>query len=91
MAFAHSFPIDGAKPQDDDVSINTAALSLLKSPSRPSHTLRQANRSWLEIPCRRAVADASREAEKLSSTIRSFSAADHRRRALWAAFVDSGV
>src|SRR5882757_8469536 len=51
------------------------------SPSRPSrYALRQANRSWLEIPCRRAVADASRGAEKLSSTIRSFSAADHRRR-----------
>jgi hypothetical protein len=51
------------------------------SPSRPSrYALRQANRSWLEIPCRRAVADASRRAEKLSSTIRSFSAADHRRR-----------
>jgi len=30
------------------------------SPSRPSrYALRQANRSWLEIPCRRAVADAS--------------------------------
>ena len=28
----------------------------------------------------RAVADASRGPEKLSSTIRSFSAADHRRR-----------
>src|SRR5438477_6862905 len=41
---------------------------------------RQAKSSWLEIPCRRAVADASRGAEKLSSTIRSFSAADHRRR-----------
>ena len=39
-----------------------------------------ANSSWLEIPCRRAVADDSRGAEKLSSTIRSFSAADHRRR-----------
>ena len=38
------------------------------------------DRSWLEIPCRRAVADASRGAEKLSSTIRSFSAADQRRR-----------
>src|SRR4051812_26340437 len=51
------------------------------SPSRPSrYALRQANRSWLEIPCRRAVADASRGAEILSSTIRSFSAADHRRR-----------
>src|SRR3954452_5519866 len=51
------------------------------SPSCPSrYALRQANRSWLEIPCRRAVADASRGAEKLSSTIRSFSAADHRRR-----------
>ena len=44
------------------------------------YALRQANSSWLEIPCRRAVADASRGAEKLSSTIRSFSAADHRRR-----------
>jgi len=51
-----------------------------RSPSRPSrYTLRQANRSWLQIPCRRAVADASPGAEKLSSTIRSFSAADHRR------------
>src|SRR3954447_17730842 len=51
------------------------------SPSRPSrYALRQANRSWLEIPCRRAVANASRGAEKLSSTIPSFSAADHRRR-----------
>jgi hypothetical protein len=42
--------------------------------------LRQANSSWFEIPCRRAVADASRRAEKLSSTIRSFSVADHRCR-----------
>ena len=51
------------------------------SPSCPSrYALRQANSSWLEIPCRRAVADASRGPEKLSSTIRSFSAADHRRR-----------
>ena len=51
------------------------------SPSRPSrYALRQANSSWLEIPCRRAVADASRGPEKLSSTIRSFSASDHRRR-----------
>ena len=44
------------------------------------NALRQANRSWLEIPCRCAVADASRGAEKLSPTIRSFSAVDHRRR-----------
>ena len=51
------------------------------SPSCPSrYALRQPNSSWLEIPCRRAVADASRGPEKLSSTIRSFSAADHRRR-----------
>src|SRR3954470_20778503 len=51
------------------------------SPSCPSrYALRQANSSWLEIPCRRAVADASRGPEKLSSAIRSFSAADHRRR-----------
>ena len=51
------------------------------SPSCPSrYALRQANSSWLEIPCRRAVADASPGPEKLSSTIRSFSAADHRRR-----------
>src|ERR1700704_1031790 len=51
------------------------------SPSCPSrYALRQANSSWLEIPCRRAVAEASRGPEKLSSTIRSFSAADHRRR-----------
>src|SRR3954453_4621219 len=42
--------------------------------------LRQANSSWLEIPCRRAVADASRGAGILSSTIRSFSAADHLQR-----------
>jgi hypothetical protein len=33
--------------------------------------LRQAKSSWLEIPCRRAGADASRGPEKLSSTIRS--------------------
>src|SRR5271154_2939044 len=59
----------------------TAGTNPAMSPSRPSqYALRQANSSWLEIPCRRAVADASRGAEKLSSTIRSFSAADHRRR-----------
>src|ERR1039458_5129237 len=59
----------------------TAGTNPGMSPSRPSrYALRQANRSWLEIPCRRAVADASRGAEKLSSTIRSFSAADQRRR-----------
>src|SRR3954469_13585455 len=59
----------------------TAGTNPGMSPSRPSrYALRQANRSWLEIPCRRAVADASRGAEILSSTIRSFSAADHRRR-----------
>jgi hypothetical protein len=33
----------------------------------------------LEIPCRRAVADTSRGAERLSSTIRSFVASDQRR------------
>src|SRR5271167_910283 len=59
----------------------TAGTNPAMSPSRPSrYALRQANSSWLEIPCRRAVADASRGTEKLSSTIRSFSAADHRRR-----------
>src|SRR6478735_3419809 len=59
----------------------TAGTNPAMSPSRPSrYALRQANSSWLEIPCRRAVADASRGAEKLSSTIRSFFAADHRRR-----------
>ena len=34
--------------------------------------MREVDSSWLEIPCRRAVADASRGAEKLSSNIRSF-------------------
>src|SRR5262245_58888278 len=43
------------------------------APSRPSrYALRQANRSWLEIPCRRAVADASRGAEKLSRLSAAF-------------------
>ena len=68
MAFAHSFPIDGAKPQDDDVSNKYPG----PFPPEVAKPLRQANRSWLEIPCRRAVADASRGAEKLSSTIRAF-------------------
>jgi hypothetical protein len=27
MAFAHSFPIDGTKPQDDDAFSNNAGLS----------------------------------------------------------------
>jgi hypothetical protein len=59
----------------------TAGTNPAMSPRRHSrYALRQANSNWLEIPCRRAVADASRGAEKLSSTIRSFSAADHRRR-----------
>jgi hypothetical protein len=44
----------------------TAGTNPAMSPSRPSrYALRQANSSWLEIPCRRAVADASRGAEKL--------------------------
>jgi hypothetical protein len=48
----------------------TAGTNPAMSPSRPSrYALRQANSSWLEIPCRRAVADASRGAEKLSSTL----------------------
>src|SRR3954451_16280153 len=51
------------------------------SPSCPSrYALRQPNSSWLEIPCRRAVADPTRQPKKLSSTIRIFSAAAHRRR-----------
>ena len=59
----------------------TAGTKPAMSLSRPSrYALRQANSSWFEIPCRRAVADASRGAEKLPSTIRSFSEADQRRR-----------
>ena len=62
-------------------STTSAGTNPATSPSRPSrYALRQANSSWLEIPCRRAVADASRGPEKLSSTIRSFSASDQRRR-----------
>ena len=57
---------------------NVKAKTVPRRPSR--YALRQANSSWSEIPCRRAIADASRGAGKLSSTIRSFSAADHRRR-----------
>jgi hypothetical protein len=50
-------------------------------PSRPSRkALRQANNSVGKIPCRRAVDDASRGPEKLSSTIRNFSATVQRRR-----------
>ncbi|CAM5496617.1 hypothetical protein AFEL58S_03547 [Afipia felis] len=51
------------------------------APSRPSrNALRQENNSWLEIPCRRAVAEACRGQEWLSSTIRSFASFVHRRR-----------
>ena len=59
----------------------TAGTNPATSPSRPSrYALRHANSSWLEIRCRRAVADARRGPEKLSSTIRSFSASGQRRR-----------
>ena len=60
---------------------STAGTNAGASPSRPSrYALRQANSSGLEILCRHAVAEASRRPEKLSSTIRSFSSAVHRRR-----------
>ena len=51
----------GTKP------LGAAATSV---PAR--YALRQANSNEVEIPCRRAVADARRQPAKLSSTIRSF-------------------
>jgi hypothetical protein len=44
------------------------------------YALRHENKSWLEIPCRRAVAEASRGPDRLSSTMRTFTSSGHRRR-----------
>ena len=59
----------GTKP------LGAAATSV---PAR--YALRQANSNEVEIPCRRAVADARRQPAKLSSTIRSFASLVQRRR-----------
>ena len=74
-------PRSGPVPFSGCSGAITAGTNAGVSPSRPSrYALRQANMSWLEIPCRRAVTDAIRGPEKLSSTIRSFSSSLHRRR-----------
>ena len=52
-----------------------------ETPSRPSRcSLRHAKICCREIPCRRAVAEAIREPERLSATIRNFSFPVQRRR-----------
>jgi hypothetical protein len=63
------------------MGVTTARTKPEISPSRSSRfALREANKSALDIPFRRAVADTTRGAEKLSSTIRSFFSSDQRRR-----------
>lgn len=48
------------RPSQAALALIIAGTKPATSPSRPSgYALRQANRSWLEIPCRRAVADAA--------------------------------
>src|SRR5229473_6388293 len=75
------------RPQPDPVPFSggsetiIAGTNLAGTPSRPArYALRHVNKSWLEIPCRRAVAEASRGPDRLSSTMRTFASSDHRRR-----------
>jgi hypothetical protein len=67
------------RPQPDPVPFSGGSETIIAgrnpggTPSRPArYALRHENKSWLEIPCRRAVAEASRGPDRLSSTMRTF-------------------
>jgi hypothetical protein len=76
---AHRSSIGGSLAGSSGATI--AGTNPATAPHRPSrYALRQANSSAFDIPFRRAVADTNRGAEKLSSTIRSFSSSVQRRR-----------
>jgi hypothetical protein len=75
------------RPQPDPVPFSGGSETIIAgtnpggTPSRPArYALRHENKSWLEIPCRRAVAEASRGPDRLSSTMRTFASCSHRRR-----------
>jgi hypothetical protein len=56
-------------------------LGAATASSRSTFRLRRQVRSCArDTPCRRAVADTKRGPARLSSTIRTFSSSDHRRR-----------
>jgi hypothetical protein len=71
----------GIAEAGSDITATGANSGLRHPPRRPArYSARHRVRSAREISCRRAVADTARGRTKLSSTMRTFSSPDQRRR-----------